>query len=103
MPTLGQQYVEDSETASGTVTTTEQLGRSLPHWQVVARRWLAVATERALGECFSMRTKSALAVLGSVVALLVVIALTLSVGNALLVAGVGVTMRIACERRMARR
>jgi hypothetical protein len=100
---LEQQYVEDSETPSGTVTTTEQLGRSLPHWQVVARRWLAVATERALGDCVQLSTRSALAVLGSVVALLVVIGLTLSVGNALLVAGVGVAMRIACERRMIRR
>ena len=94
-----QQYAESSEAP----TATDPIGRSLPHWQVMARRWLAISTERALGDCFQLTPASALLVLGSIAALLVVIALTLGVGNALLVACVGVVMRVACERRLVRR
>jgi hypothetical protein len=96
---LGQQHTKHSEGP----TVTEPVGWSLPRWQVVTRRWLAVAIERALGDCFQLSPRAALLVLGSITALLVVIALTLSIGNALLVAGVGVVMRVACEPRMVRR
>lgn len=94
---LRQEYAEQSE------QSTVPAGRTLPHWQVVARRWLGVALERVVGECWSPNPWAVLLVLGVIVALLVVIAVTLSVGNALLVALVGIVMRVACERRLARR
>lgn len=94
---LRQQYAEQSEDSTVAVRPT------LPQWQVVARRWLSVVVERIVGECWSPNPKLALLVLAVVVGLLVVIAMTLSIGNALLVAAVSVMMRVVCDRRLLRR
>lgn len=92
---LRQQYAEPADAPA-------RPARSLPHWQVVARHWFGVALERVMGECWMDRPRQALLVLGVILALLTVIALTLSVGNALLVAFVAIVMRVACERRLRR-
>lgn len=74
-------------------------GRTLPAWQITTRRWLAVACERILGECWAPNPRTGLLVLLVIIGLLAVIAVTLSIGNALLVLVVAAVMRVACERR----
>lgn len=64
--------------------------------------WLRAALERVVGECWP-GPKTAVLVLFVIAGLLAVIALTLSIGNALLVALVAVVMRVACEWRPAAR
>jgi hypothetical protein len=73
-------------------TTASERGKA------VRRRVLAF-TERTLGECFAPSLRVALPVLLLVVALLGVIAYTLSIVNALVVIAAVVVMRISCERR----
>lgn len=90
---LGQQYAESS--------TDESVTRNVPpypHWRVAARRHTLTVCERVLGECFVPNVRTGLAVLAVVVGLLAVIAVTLSVGNALLVLLVAAVMRVVCER-----
>jgi hypothetical protein len=67
--------------------------------RTTARRITIAVIERTLGECWSSTPKLGVLVLAMIVGLLGVIALTLSIGNALLVALVAVVMRVACERR----
>lgn len=73
--------------------------RSLPDWRVVTRRRVITVCERVLGECFVPNARTGVALLLAIVGALTVIALTLSVGNALLVLLAAVVMRIVCERR----
>lgn len=73
--------------------------RTAPPWNVTVRRMLARVPERALGECLAPTPRSGLLVLVTVVALIGVIAVTLSVGNALLVLLAAAAMRVSCERR----
>jgi hypothetical protein len=89
---LGQQY------ASGAPDTGRPPSRPLPEWRVVARRLVLTVCERVLGECFVPNARTGLAVLAAVIGALTVIALTLSIGNALLVLVVAAVMRIVCER-----
>jgi hypothetical protein len=74
-------------------------GRTLPHWNIRLRRFAATVLERTLGECWAPNLKVGLLVLLAIVSLLGIIAVTLSVGNALLVLLAAVVMRISCERR----
>ncbi|HVV18634.1 MAG TPA: hypothetical protein VHF06_04315 [Pseudonocardiaceae bacterium] len=90
---LGQQY---AERPTETVTPP---GRTLPHWNIALRRFVAVVLERTLGECWAPNPRVGLLVLLVIVGLLAIIAVTLSVGNALLVLLAAVVMRISCERR----
>ncbi len=72
---------------------------TLPNWQVVARRTVGTLSERILGECWAATWQRGLLMLSLIAGLLVVIAVTLSVGNALLVGAAGAVMRILCEHR----
>ena len=87
---LGQQYAEPP---------TDETVRPLPEWRVAAHRHVLTVCERVLGECFVPNARTGLGLLAAVVGLLAVIAVTLSVGNALLVLLVAVVMRVVCERR----
>jgi hypothetical protein len=69
-----------------------------PPKNVTARRFVARALERTLGECLAPNPRSGLLVLVAIVVLLGIIAVTLSVGNALLVLLAAVVMRVSCER-----
>jgi hypothetical protein len=89
-----QQYVEPPSADDD-----QRAASTLPNWQVVARRTVGTVTERILGECWAPTWQRGLLVLSVIAGLLVVIALTLSVGNAVLVAAVGAVMRIVCEQR----
>jgi hypothetical protein len=89
-----QRYVEPS-----TQDERRPAASTLPDWQVTARRIVGTVTERILGECWAPTWQRGLLVLGLLAGLLAIIAVTLSVGNALLVAAVGGVMRILCERR----
>jgi hypothetical protein len=93
----GQRYAEPTATTADTDRL--PAGTPLPPWRITARRVVLTACERAIGECFVPNAGAGLAILGSIVALLAVIAVTLSVGNALLVLLVAIVMRILCERR----
>lgn len=84
---LGQEYADP-------VT-----GRPPPDWRVVARRRVITVCERVLGEYFVPNARTGVALLAAIVGALTVIALTLSVGNALLVLLAAVVMRIVCDRR----
>jgi hypothetical protein len=97
---LRQQYAEQSDQHTDTVRP--GAGRTLPPWRITVRRWLAVACERILGECWAPNPRTGLLVLLVIIGLLAVIAVTLSVGNALLVLVVAAVMRLACERRWSR-
>jgi hypothetical protein len=97
---LRQQYAEQSDQHTDTVRP--GAGRTLPPWRIAVRRWLAVACERILGECWAPNPRTGLLVLLVIIGLLAVIAVTLSVGNALLVLVVAAVMRLACERRWSR-
>lgn len=100
---LRQHYAEQSDapTVLGSPVT-EPARRSLPHWQVVARHWFGVVLERVVGEYWP-KPRTAVLVFAVIVALFVVIGLTLSVGNAVLVAVVAIVMRFVCEHRPVRR
>lgn len=74
-------------------------GPARSHWNVTTRRIVARVLEQTLGECLAPTPRSGLLVLVTIIALLAVIAVTLSVGNALLVLLAGTVMRISCERR----
>jgi hypothetical protein len=71
----------------------------VPRRAVVPRRVVVAVVERALGERWAPTPGRGVLVLLAIAALLGVIALTLSVGNALLVLFVAVVMRVACEYR----
>jgi hypothetical protein len=75
------------------------VGRSLSPWRVALRKWVTVVLERTLGECWAPNPRTGLLVLLAIAVLLTTIAVTLSVGNALLVLVVGVVMRVSCDRR----
>ena len=91
---LGQQFAE-----SPTDESVTQEARPLPEWRVMARRRVLTVCERILGECFVPNARTGVGLLAAVAGLLTVIAVTLSVGNALLVLLVAVVMRIICDRR----
>lgn len=93
---LGQQSAETAGTAVDTATPG---GRALPDWRVVTRRRVLTVCERVLGECFVPNARTGVALLAAIIGALTVIAVTLTVGNALLVLLVAGVMRIACERR----
>jgi hypothetical protein len=90
----GQQYAEPR--ADDAVT---EAARPLPQWRTTIRTRTLMVCERILGECFVPNARTGLLVLAVVVGLLAVIAVTLSVGNALLVLLVATVMRLICERR----
>jgi hypothetical protein len=96
---LEQQYAEPSPADGDPPADRAPAGSTLPNWQVVARRTIGTVCDRILGECWAPTWQRGLLVLGVIVGLLVVIAVTLSVGNALLVGAVGAVMRILCEYR----
>lgn len=85
---LGQEYADAGLAAD----------RPLPDWRVGTRRRVITVCERVLGECFVPNARTGVALLAAIVGALTVIALTLSVGNALLVLLAAVVMRIVCER-----
>jgi hypothetical protein len=95
-----QQYAEQPD--QHTETVAPPAGRTLPRWRITARRWLAVACERILGECWAPDPRTGLLVLLAIIGLLGVIAVTLSVGNALLVLVVAAVMRVLCEHRWSK-
>jgi hypothetical protein len=100
---LRQQYVDQPSTEQvgdgGTPDAAgPSTGRALPEWQVTLRRSTHMVLERCLGECFAPNARVGLLVVALIIGLLSVIAMTLSVGNALLVLLVSVVMRISCER-----
>lgn len=97
---LGQQYADSAGELTGSAADTgAPEGRALPEWRVVTRRRVMTVCERVLGECFVPNARTGVAVLAAIIGALAVIAVTLSVGNALLVLLVATVMRIACERR----
>ncbi|HEX5404036.1 MAG TPA: hypothetical protein VFX16_17250 [Pseudonocardiaceae bacterium] len=98
---LRQHYAERSSSEQPD-TDQPSAGRVLPQWQITTRRWLAVTCERILGECWAPNPRTGLLVLLLIIVLLGIIAVTLSIGNALLVLVVAAVMRIACERRWSR-
>lgn len=94
---LRQRY---AERPTDTAPTTSH--RTRPPGNVTARRYVARALERMLGECLAPNPRSGLLVLVAIVCLLGVIAVTLSIGNALLVLLAAVVMRVSCERSRPR-
>jgi hypothetical protein len=95
---LRQQYVEPPSTEQVGDQGRPAIGRALPQWQVTLRRSVHMVLERCLGECFAPNARIGLLVVLLIIGLLTIIAMTLSVGNALLVLLVAVVMRISCER-----
>lgn len=91
---LRQQYAERPARPAAHAT-----GATLPRWNVTLRRFVARVVERTLGECLAPNPRVGLLVLLVIVGLLGIIALTLSIGNALLVLLAAVVMRVSCERR----
>jgi hypothetical protein len=85
-----------------TLLVADPTSRTLPHWNITVRRFVGTVLERTLGECLAPNTRTGLLVLTVILGLLAVIAVTLSVGNALLVLLAAVVMRVSCERRPAR-
>lgn len=79
--------------------TERPVGRGLPGWRIAVRRGVHVVVERALGECLAPTPTRGVLMLLAVLGLLAVIAVTLSVGNALLVLLAGAIMRVSCEYR----
>ncbi|HEX5114718.1 MAG TPA: hypothetical protein VFW65_05920 [Pseudonocardiaceae bacterium] len=97
---LGQRYADSAdELTDSAVEIPAPEGRALPDWRVVTHRRVMTVCERVLGECFVPNARTGVAVLAAIIGALTVIAVTLSVGNALLVLFVAAVMRIACERR----
>jgi hypothetical protein len=96
---LRQQHAEQAPTTEVDDAVRPPAGRSLPPWRVALRRWVTVVLERTLGECWAPNPRTGLLVLLAIGVLLATIAVTLSVGNALLVLVVSVVMRVSCDRR----
>jgi hypothetical protein len=98
-----QQYAQPSSSGpaepAATSTTVHPTGGGLPAWRIALRHGVAVTVERSIGECLAPTPTVGLLVLAAIIALLAVIAVTLSVGNALIVLLAGVIMRITCETR----
>lgn len=90
---LGRQYAGPADASAAPDA------RPMPDWRAVTRRWVLAACERVLGECLVPNARTGVALLAAIAGALTVIAVTLSVGNALLVLLAAVVMRIACERR----
>jgi hypothetical protein len=94
---LRQQYAEQATTEQD--ADAPSVGRTLPQWRVVLRKSVGTVLERTLGECWAPNPRTGLLVLLLIIGLLGIIAVTLSVGNALLVLVVSVVMRVSCDRR----
>ena len=93
---LRQRYAERPATTAPTTHRTQQ-PRNVP-----LRRLVVSVLERTLGECLAPNPRSGLLMLVAIACLLGVIAVTLSVGNALLVLLAAVVMRVSCDRRRPR-
>jgi hypothetical protein len=96
---LRQQYAE--RPTADTPAPPDRL--TLPRWNVALRHIVTVVLERTLGERLAPTPRAGLSILLAVAALLVIIAVTLSVGNAALVLLAVVIMRVGCERGGPRR
>lgn len=98
---LRQHYADETTQTAPTAGTvdTHPAGRALPGWRIAVRRVAWTVVERVLGDCLAPTPTRGVLVLLAVAGLLVVIALTLSVGNALMVLLAGAIMRISCEYR----
>jgi hypothetical protein len=90
----GQPSTRSATPTEGPYSDVTPVGR-----RATTRRFAVKVVERALGECLAPTPGIGLLVLLVVAGLLAVIAVTLSVGNALLVLIVAVVIRISCERR----
>lgn len=94
---LRQDYAEQTTPAATPVAAAPTGG--MPSWRIALRRLVLFVVDRALGTCLAPTPMRGVLVLLAILGLLTVIAVTLSIGNALLVLLAGAIMRISCEYR----